>query len=290
MTDIGYDSTVPGDVPGNAAAIFPYKDGQYAWSAAAIARFPHARKGEITISGIVGVQIIDCEPNCVWPPSRAAQIAHETLSEGVRPTLYANASTWPSLDVALRAVGIGRTVNCDGWLADYDGDAVIPAGYVAKQFASHNTHPVYDTSITNGVWPNAAAPPKPPEPTPMPGLAHPAVTIFAAPNGQGYWIVSSDGGVFAYGVPFFGSLGSVKLSAPIVGASCTPTGKGYYLVGADGGVFCFGDAVFHGTPAAAKAGRLLESVARVKATLITPPAMPGHYPVTSGDGNRAIAA
>ena len=283
MTDIGYDSTVPGDVPGNAAAIFPYKDGIYAWSVGAIARFPSARKGYITVNGEVGVQIIDCEPGCVWPVSKAAALAHETLVSGVRPTLYANASTWPSLDAALHAVGIGRTVNADGWLADYDGVATLPSGYVAKQFQSHNTHPVYDTSITNGVWPNAAAPPQPTPEPPMP-LSQPAVTIFASPNGQGYWIVAADGGVFAYGVPFFGSLGSVKLAKPIVGAGCTPTGKGYYMVGADGGVFCFGDAVFHGTPAKATL------LARLKATVVTPPVAPGWFPASTGDGNRALVA
>src|SRR5205807_8094772 len=59
--------------------------------------------------------------------------------------------------------------------------------------------------------------------------------------------ISSDGGVFNYGVPFQGSTGSLKLNKPIVGMAATPTGGGYWLVASDGGVFSFGDAGFFGS-------------------------------------------
>jgi hypothetical protein len=63
----------------------------------------------------------------------------------------------------------------------------------------------------------------------------------------GYWLVQADGGVFTHGsAGFYGSLGDVKLAAPIVGGYPSPTGKGYTLVGEDGGVFTFGDAPFYG--------------------------------------------
>jgi hypothetical protein len=40
----------------------------------------------------------------------------------------------------------------------------------------------------------------------------------ATPDGGGYWLVASDGGVFAYGdATFHGSAGALPLSAPIVG-------------------------------------------------------------------------
>ena len=68
------------------------------------------------------------------------------------------------------------------------------------------------------------------------------------PGGTGYWLVGADGGVFAEGdAGFHGSLGGVRLAAPIVGMVPTPDGNGYWLVGADGGVFAEGDAGFHGS-------------------------------------------
>ena len=63
----------------------------------------------------------------------------------------------------------------------------------------------------------------------------------------GYVLVGRDGGVFAFGVPFKGSLGGVKLAAPIVGAAETPDKGGYWIVARDGGVFAFGNAGYYGS-------------------------------------------
>ncbi len=69
----------------------------------------------------------------------------------------------------------------------------------------------------------------------------------------GYWEIASDGGVFSLGsARFFGSMGGVKLNAPIVGMAATPDGEGYWLVASDGGVFSFGDAGFWGSMASAR--------------------------------------
>ena len=67
-------------------------------------------------------------------------------------------------------------------------------------------------------------------------------------DGGGYWLVASDGGIFAYGdAQFYGSTGSLHLNKPIVGMASTPDGKGYWLVASDGGIFAFGDAQFYGS-------------------------------------------
>ncbi len=63
----------------------------------------------------------------------------------------------------------------------------------------------------------------------------------------GYWLVASDGGVFAFGAPFLGSTGALALVRPIVGMAATPDGRGYWLVASDGGIFAFGDAGFFGS-------------------------------------------
>jgi hypothetical protein len=68
------------------------------------------------------------------------------------------------------------------------------------------------------------------------------------PDGQGYWLVAADGGIFTLGdAGFFGSMGGTHLNEPIVGLAPTPDGQGYWLVGADGGIFALGDAPFIGS-------------------------------------------
>jgi ribosomal protein L24E len=72
----------------------------------------------------------------------------------------------------------------------------------------------------------------------------------ATPDGKGYWLVASDGGIFTFGdAKFYGSTGSMVLNKPIVGMTASPDGGGYTMVASDGGVFNFGDAMFYGSPA-----------------------------------------
>jgi hypothetical protein len=50
-------------------------------------------------------------------------------------------------------------------------------------------------------------------------LNAPVVFGQATSTGNGYWLYASDGGVFTYGdAPFEGSLGGLRLNAPINGA------------------------------------------------------------------------
>jgi len=71
----------------------------------------------------------------------------------------------------------------------------------------------------------------------------------ATPTDAGYWLVSDDGGVFAYrAARFEGSLPGLGISVhDVVGIAATPSGRGYWLVGSDGGIFSFGDARFFGS-------------------------------------------
>jgi hypothetical protein len=80
-------------------------------------------------------------------------------------------------------------------------------------------------------------------------LNAPVVGMAATPDGAGYWLVASDGGVFAFDSPFYGSTGNVTLSKPVVGIRSLPGGGGYWLVASDGGVFAYGAANFHGSTA-----------------------------------------
>jgi len=79
-------------------------------------------------------------------------------------------------------------------------------------------------------------------------LAQPIVGIAATPTTLGYWLVASDGGIFAFGdATFHGSMGGRPLAQPIVAMAATPTGGGgYWLLAADAGIFAFGDAPYLG--------------------------------------------
>jgi hypothetical protein len=66
-------------------------------------------------------------------------------------------------------------------------------------------------------------------------------------DGLGYWLVASDGGIFAFGdAGFYGSTGALTLNKPITGMAATPDGQGYWLVASDGGLFAF-DAPYQGS-------------------------------------------
>jgi ribosomal protein L24E len=77
-------------------------------------------------------------------------------------------------------------------------------------------------------------------------LDKPIVGI-AERSAGGYYLVGSDGGIFAYQAPFFGSMGGQRLNRPIVGMAANPSGNGYWFVAQDGGIFSFGDAPFLGS-------------------------------------------
>src|SRR5262249_48456778 len=81
-------------------------------------------------------------------------------------------------------------------------------------------------------------------------LAKPVVGMAATPDGKGYWLVASDGGIFTFGdARFYGSTGAVRLAQPVIAMSPTSSGRGYWMVASDGGIFNFGDAAFYGSAA-----------------------------------------
>ena len=68
----------------------------------------------------------------------------------------------------------------------------------------------------------------------------------ADPATGGYWLVASDGGIFAFDAPFKGSMGGSHLNEPIVDMAADPATGGYWEVASDGGIFSF-DAPFEGS-------------------------------------------
>jgi hypothetical protein len=79
---------------------------------------------------------------------------------------------------------------------------------------------------------------------------------------QGYRMIASDGGVFAFGwSPFHGSTGDLQLVSPIVAGRSNGAG-GYWFVAGDGGVFTFGDAGFFGGATGATTSPVVDMAVR----------------------------
>ena len=80
---------------------------------------------------------------------------------------------------------------------------------------------------------------------PIVGMATTTAASTTNTDSGGYWMVATDGGIFAFGdAKFFGSTGAIHLNKPIVGMAATPDGK-RLLVGGNPTAesFSFGDAL-----------------------------------------------
>ncbi|HEX4219083.1 MAG TPA: hypothetical protein VHZ02_11975, partial [Acidimicrobiales bacterium] len=62
------------------------------------------------------------------------------------------------------------------------------------------------------------------------------------PPTTGYDLVASDGGIFTFATPFYGSGAGAGQTQPVVGMAATPDGKGYWLVTRGGTVSDYGSA------------------------------------------------
>ena len=90
-------------------------------------------------------------------------------------------------------------------------------------------------------------------------LNAPVVALVPDPDGSGYWLVGSDGGIFAFDAGFLGSMGGRALNRPITGM--VAYGSGYLMVAGDGGVFDFSDLPFAGSLAGRPPARPIVAVA-----------------------------
>jgi len=91
-------------------------------------------------------------------------------------------------------------------------------------------------------------------------LNAPVEGLVPTPSGNGYWLVASDGGIFAFGdATFRGSMGGTRLNKPVVGM--VQYGDGYLMVGQDGGIFSFSDQAFVGSLGANPPAHPITSVA-----------------------------
>ena len=141
------------------------------------------------------------------------------------------------------------------------------------------------TATATGWWPATAAcsPTATRSSTARPGsitLNKPIIGMIPTLDGGGYWLIASDGGVFAFGdAKFYGSTASDNLAYPVTAAAPSFLAGGYWLVDADGQVFNFGDAPNEGQPAYAPGGYRITGMAGTQSA--------NGYWLASANGNVA---
>ncbi|HVW33328.1 MAG TPA: N-acetylmuramoyl-L-alanine amidase, partial [Acidimicrobiia bacterium] len=171
---------------------------------------------------------VDLEPTPTGKGYWVLSAAGEVVAYG--DALFAG-QTFP---LPLPAVGLAATPSGRGyWIATADA-RVVPFGDAVLRAATGGPVAAVTGSVagTAGVGP-AGRPAAP---------GTPVVAIAASPDGTGYWLLTGDGGVFSFGVPFHGSVPDRRPYGGAVDLQATPSGAGYYVAGADGAVFAFGDA------------------------------------------------
>ena len=68
-----------------------------------------------------------------------------------------------------------------------------------------------------------------------------AVAVVPDASGNGYWLITQTGNVYAFGdAPFYGAPGNQ--GSPVTSAVRTANGGGYWILLADGAVYAYGDA------------------------------------------------
>jgi hypothetical protein len=183
-----FDAVTPGNLPRSAVMVAGYVDGLYENVAAIRARFPNALEVSIAVRWTDRAQVLDVE-NGDATPAQAVTWCTDTMSDVSNDdlTVYANADTMPAVRAAFKAAVVTLP---QLFVADYDGVAELPAGYIAKQFASNAA---YDTSVVADYWPGVDPAPKPPAPPAPPEVDVPLTqadavlvvkTLLATPVGE----------------------------------------------------------------------------------------------------------
>jgi hypothetical protein len=145
----------------------------------------------------------------------------------------------------------GSVTYSDNTLADPDANEILTS-QIAGNLICSNDSPVMEYGDSHGS-PNVvggfatgqcAFAVKQPNPAAKPGPggnpAGPLTPIAVpSPTPQGYWLGATDGGVFSFGVPFFGSQAGV-VSQPVSGIAAVPGGGSYNLAGSEGAVYNHG--------------------------------------------------
>jgi hypothetical protein len=152
---------------------------------------------------------------------------HQPYRDEVNRALDRAAERWPNLVV----LDWDSVANANPGATYHDGTHLTPFG-----------RNLYADVATGELWrwadPDArCASASGPKPQPSPA------------SGRGYWLLSTEGRVYPFDLPFLGDLAARGIAARAVSMAATPSGNGYWILTSDGHVHAFGDAVDAGSVA-----------------------------------------
>lgn len=167
-----YDAINPAGIPANPQMVAGYDDGRWPDFATMVTMFPHAIHVPVTVfaSDNEGI-VLDVETGDATP-AQAPNWVLERRAAGVKPSVYCNASTWPSVIQTFLTAGVDMP---PFWIAQYDGNPTLPTvtvngvkyTAVAKQYSDPTN---YDISAVADYWPGVDPIPSQPEGLPMKDL------------------------------------------------------------------------------------------------------------------------
>jgi len=181
MTRTMYDAINVNSLPAGGDLYAGYVDGHWPDYSAIASKFGKDNTVGIATNpnddnGTIG----DGPPdNGTWPEWVAWTVRRRAA--GVDPTINTNVSNW---DAGKAAYASAKVAEPHWWIAHYDNDPTIPAGAVAKQYASNN---LYDTSSVADYWPGVD-----PVPTPPPVTTSEEDDMRLIQSPAGIWLLSGN--------------------------------------------------------------------------------------------------
>jgi hypothetical protein len=187
-------------IPTSAQLVAGYIDGDYVWTAADWARFPHSVHVAIAVRSTTnGGQVLDVETGNASPAESVTWVKMRR-GAGTDPTVYCSESTWSSVRSEFQGSSVTEP---HYWIASYDGNTAIPSGAIAHQYESTAN---WDLSSVADYWPGVDPAPAPaPKPDTEedvmqqiePTADHPGEYAYGVPSGKTSVSFVADG----YGLP-----------------------------------------------------------------------------------------
>lgn len=155
-----YDSVNIDLIPNGPHAVLGYINGNWPTAPELRKRFPHARVAELSVGGMIAAPGYDIERGD-YAPDQAGELFQLARDAGIwRPLFYAQLSNMPTVKDSLRP-HLKDRAEVRLMVAAWDGVALVPAGYDAKQFTDRALGRNLDESVCLDDFFPPLGPPKP---------------------------------------------------------------------------------------------------------------------------------